>query len=244
MPKIVEVGFFNPRNPEEQYMVKERKVLEETLNELGVSCKHSPSKWPRDEYVFSNGTKLQSSEHGFYADGGYVLHNNNLTFVCNKVSETWNGEQTETIAERTEKLRNLYHNNIYMLPSPDPDMDDAICPHIDLMVLPISEKRIVFVDEIYLKRHQSYLTKTMGENKLRIIPVGDTRNQRYWPCNSLLISDKDNNRNQTVCITAAPENSSFFKTLKEYNILPVRIPFSNNCKEGGSINCATNVYEK
>jgi hypothetical protein len=240
---MAEIVFLGVKSPYENFpsgdkhiLDLERLVLRNTMESVGVPIVPVEVSWPRDYLVSHKGKVHLKKERGFYADGGYVLSRPNFTMICADVSRDWDGNDIDSIDVRTAKIKSMYGENAFVFAAPDPDMDPAICPHIDLMMLPIVERKILFVDAKYLSRHKVAIDQFSSRNSLEVRQVGDNYNKRSWPCNSFIY----NNGHDIYAFVEKEVPNDFTHTLADLGITVIRVPFINNCSTGGSVHCATN----
>ena len=154
MEKVL-VGRIDPKNEAENNILLERIMLLEALQNNGIDTVNVDCKWPRDYFVSHSGKMYKRKNYGFYADGGYILNNPEFTLACSDVS--FNEDMyIDTPEERYKLLQNLYGENVFILPPPDKSLNFNLSPHIDLVVLPIPEKKLLFVDFMYYRaNHES-----------------------------------------------------------------------------------------
>jgi hypothetical protein len=184
------------------------------------------------------GRKLHlSSKNRFYADGGYIVHRPEFTLACANVSFD-RGKTKHGSEERFKRLKRLYGNDIFILPSPDLGWNLNLSPHIDLVVLPIPEAGVIFVDKQYYNQnaHES-IDNLCTRFGLKLEIVDNDYARPSYPCNSLVVTKGTD----PLVITNSTGNEGFLRKLDDYCIEYLAVPFSNNCANGGSIHCATNA---
>src|SRR3989344_6444566 len=148
--KKVLVGKFEAENKVEEKMLLERRILLESLQSNGIDAVNIDCKWPRDSFISHSGKVYKRKNYGFYADGGYILNNLEFSLACSEVS--FNEDMyTDIPEERYKLLQNLYGENVFILPPPDKSLNFNLSPHIDLVVLPIPERKLLFVDFMYYR---------------------------------------------------------------------------------------------
>ena len=235
MDKVL-VGKFEAENKVEEKMLLERRILLEALQSNGIDAVNIDCKWPKDSFISHSGKVYKRKNYGFYADGGYVLNNDEFTLACSEVSFS-DDMYTDTPDERYKLLQNLYGKNIFILPPPDKSLNFNLSPHIDLVVLPILERKLLFVDFMYYRTNHESLGLLCDKYNLTLKIVPNDYSKPSYPCNSLLIR----NNGRISVVTNEINNKNFILTLRDYGLDIIDIPFEANCANGGSVHCATNT---
>lgn len=214
--------------------------LEERLNlicafeKAGIPFIKTSVEWPRDLFINFFGKVYTRGKYGLYADAGYIIPTPSITLVCSEVSVNEN-EQRDSPEERYKKLSGLY-GKVQILPPPERRLNKFISPHLDLVLLPIPEKEILFVDRTYYQKNKEEVDTATERCGLKVETVGQDYNSPSWPCNTYLV----NNGQEIIAFTNSEGNSQFIRRLSQLGIKVFGVPFSRNCAIGGSIKCATN----
>jgi hypothetical protein len=237
---LVLVGVFEPKDESEREMLEERVSLIAKLESHKVPFLAVDSIWPRDDFVFFNNKLLSRKIYGHYADGGYVRSYPQFTVACAGVSEDENSGKTDSTDDRLRKLRKLYGKNIQIIPDPNYTLNDELRPHSDMVIFPIPDKRLVYVDAIYYKENNDAIDNFSKRFNLGVRTVFNNYGVPSWPCNTLSIKDE----NRTINITNIVGNGDFIHQLEELGNKVISLPFMANCKRGGSVNCATNTIPR
>jgi hypothetical protein len=217
-------------------MMQERENLIRILDEAGIANKPVNVDWIRNYFVNKQGNILARKKYEFYADGGYILTNPKFTLACADVNIVDNKVIHNT--EERAKILNLLYKNCFILPSPDLTLNDSMSPHIDLVVLPIYEKNLLFVDSFYYNNlAKESINNLVNKYSLKLELLYNDYSCPSYPCNSLTLR----NGGDISIIACEKGNDAFFSKLKEYGIRRIPVPFSTNCAAGGSIHCATNL---
>jgi len=230
------VGIIEPTNSTQDKMVSEREQLLDILNQNSIPCRKVEHNWPRDLFVSFKGQILEERDHYRYADGGHIVVRPEFTLVCAEVGKLATFERDKP-EERYEKLLNLYGPNFHILPSPNTKLNNSMCPHIDLVVLPIPERGVLFADRRYVMDNRRVIPDLCDKLSLNLELVDNDYKNPSWPCNSVII----NNDGKLFAITNSDQNESFMSRLNAYGITPLAVPYSENCMQGGSIHCSTNT---
>lgn len=236
--EIVIVGMFEPRGKHQECALEERRKLIRNLIKLNVSQRRVKEMWPRDSFVYHEGSLHCQAFHGNYADGGFLLNFPSLIMCSDAISEdeAKTRNSSAILAYRQLKLWRLYRERAEVLPSPNLEKNPNIVPHIDYVVLPIPQKKVIFVDEDYFIRYEDDVSRFCDRRGFRFETVYNDYENPSWPCNSLVLETP-------MGLTAFVNSDSdgrFIHSLESYGIRVVGLPFSNNCRMGGGIHCATN----
>jgi hypothetical protein len=231
------VGVFEPKNNIEREMMHERRSLIEKLNETKVPCIAVHSIWPRDDFICHKSNVYFREKYGHYADGGYVRAYPDFTIACAGVSENEERGFADSPEQRIARLRSLYGPNIQIVPNPDYTLNDELRPHSDMVIFPITDKKIVFVDQIYLTAHRELIENFAQRYKLEIRGIKNDYDNPSWPCNTLSLR----NGAGLVNVTNQTHNEAFIGQLQSLGHKVIGVPFMNNCRKGGSVHCATNT---
>ena len=218
-------------------MLAERADLTNSLKQANIPFELTDTQWPRNSYVLFNGKRLDKEQLQLYADGGYILSHPRFTLACAEVSNPECLPKDDPNI-RYQKLQELYGKDIFILPSPDLSLNDHMSPHIDLVVLPIHQKKILFVDhKYYFEIAKKEVDRVIQETKYKLIILPSNYQIPSFPCNSLIVEDREG----LVAVTNSDRNRQFIDLLKAQGVKVIAVPFSANCSRGGSVHCATNL---
>lgn len=236
--EVVIVGMFKPKGKQEESALKERSNLVRDLTRAHVTHRQVAEMWPRDSFVYHEGFIHRQSQHGNYADGGYLLNFPGLVMCSAAISESEEETRdiTGVLAYRTLKLWRLYRERAEVLPPPKLNLNETLVPHIDYVVLPVPQKRVLFVDEDYFLENKEDVKKFCANKAYNLETVYNDYENPTWPCNSLVIETQ---KGLTAFINS-DSDGRFVHALERHGIIPIGIPFSTNCRLGGGIHCATN----
>mgnify|MGYP001578883935 FL=1 len=217
-----------PRNIDHEF-IDERENLVKILDKECFAAKKADVCWPRDCFVNHNGRILKENEHGAYADGGYVVDFPGFILASVVVSFHF-GDSPE---ERISKLKKIYPDSkIRILNAPywsTPDI--PYTAHIDLVVLPIPQRKLLIVDDIYLRNNKKEIEFLLEETGFQFETVPSCNGQ--FPCNSLVAEGRDN------LIVFGPPGLGV--VLPKYDIRYVELDMRKNFIDGGGVRCATNI---
>lgn len=235
--EILLVGAFRPLNNEEDDMMCEREQLLDILEENSIPYEKVDYPWPRDLFVSFKGKVLEDKHHGKYADGGFITVRPEFTLVCAEVSKKAAPFERDNPEKRHEKLLNLYGPNFYILPTPNVKLNDSMSPHIDLVVLPVPERGVLFADRRYTMDNRRAIFDICDKLSLNLELVDNDYKNPTWPCNSVIINDDG----KLFALTNSDQNEIFMSRLRAYGITPLAVSYSKNCEQGGSTFCSTNT---
>jgi len=235
--EILVIGIIKPVNHEEDDMMHERQQLLDLLEQNSIPYDKVEHPWPRDLFVSFNGKILEEKEHYRYADGGFVIVRPEFTLICDEVSKKAIISGRDKPEKRYEKLINLYGPNFHILPAPNVKLNEAMPPHIDLVILPIPERGVLFADRRYTMDNRRTITNLCNKLNLNLELVDHDYKNPSWPCNSVII----NNDGRLFAITNSDKNEHFISRLNSYGITSLATPYSANCQQGGGIFCSTNT---
>lgn len=234
MEKVL-IGTFDAKTAQDKLRLEERAELAKRLKENGIPYQIVQSEWPRDCFVNFNGRVYTRKDHGFYADGGYILPNRDLTFACSAVSQGENGE-IDSPELRFKKLKSLYRN-AQVMPAPNPLLNRFISPHIDLVLLPLMERGVLFADQNYFDENKQDIDGLPNRHGLRMELLAQDYTNPTWPCNTLILRRGE----EIIAVTNEHANSGLIPKLARLGVKVITTPFSHNCRVGGSVACATNT---
>jgi len=240
MKPILLIGLFEPSSSHahdvETEMLNERLNLIHKLEARQIKYVAVNEMWPRDTFVYHNGKISANRDFGHYADGGYLYAFSGFTVACSGISEDEKTGKIDTSNERLQKLRRLYGDHIDIMPPPNYELNDTLRPHVDMIMLPIPQKNVVFVDRAYYREHSGTVNLFCERHKFDLNLTDNDYQNPSWPCNTEIISAKDN----LIAITNSLSNRSFIDKLENIGIEAICVPFGYNCGQGGSVHCATN----
>lgn len=231
------VGMIEPSNKTVEAMMKERQGLLDLLARTSIPHRKVENIWPRDLFVSFKGEIYENEKQGRYADGGFIIVRDDFTLVCDKVSKGLVAYEEDDYHERFEKLTKLYGSNFHILPSPDIKLNQAMSPHIDLVLLPVPERKVLFADRRYNYDNPGVLRSLCRSLDFNLELVDHDYKNPSWPCNSVIV----NHNGKLFALTNSIGNEDFTSRLMDYGIAPLAVPFYANCKEGGSLHCSTNT---
>jgi hypothetical protein len=237
MKEIIILGKPNEDSAIGKQIIKERKQLIEKLEKNKIPFEIVNKKWPRDYFVNHLGNIYTKKQFENYGDGGFILNYPEFTLACSEVYKNEDGRSKHSVEKRHEILKELYGNNLQIFSSPDLRLNRELSPHIDMVLLPIPQRKVLFVDKNYYRSNKKDITRFCEKNSLKIELVINNYETPSWPCNSLLFGEDGD----LTAITNSNSEKSFNSRLKNYDIKIIDIPFMSNCFKGGSIHCATNT---
>ncbi len=241
---IVIVGTFQPTTREQETALNERAELMKQIIKMSVSQRRVREMWPRDTFVFHNGCIHKQSQHGNYADGGFLYTFDGLVMCSRAISDDTfhlgKEDACSSYAERRLKLWRLYHERADVLPSPNLKKNPNIVPHIDYVVLPVPQRNVLFVDEDYFLENEKDIRSFCSRRGFAIETVYNDYENPSWPCNSLVLQSSHG----LIAFVNQDSDGRFIYSLQHPGIKPIEIPFSTNCSLGGGIHCATNTVPR
>ena len=231
-PKEVEIA---------RQVIAERRELMRLLSDFGIPYKPVSVSWPRNSYVFHDNRIYTRKEHSYYADGGMILAYPNFTLASSDVSLFPRQKDPHSLGEVMNKLERLYGENVAVLPSPR-HVSAKYADHIgdiDLVLLPIPERGVLFVDESYDHGAQRSVDEVCERFNLKKQLVSQDGFRPCWPCNSFIFKTEN-----ISMIANSASGSDFLNRIRDLGIELITLPFSGNNYYNGSIRCATNSLPK
>jgi hypothetical protein len=218
------------RNLESQVM-REREKLVDAISQVTSKVCTAEVDWAKNYFVSSQNRIYSRKKHGFYADGGHIIPTQRVTFACANVKT-----EEQTPQQRYAKLTTMYGEHV-IVPEPG-EWHKSISPHIDLVLLPIPEHDLLFVDTKYYTLHKDCIDVIGKKYQFEICPLPQDYDKPQYPCNSLVIREDD-----SVFIIGNQHNE-FERQLQNKHLEHKLISFRTNALSGGSTACATNYCVK
>ncbi|MFH1637685.1 MAG: hypothetical protein ABIB71_04655 [Candidatus Woesearchaeota archaeon] len=206
---------------------KEDFKLLRLLEKLEYEVAECEEVWPRDHYAYHNNNYIRACDLDSLGEGGFYAYGRDYVII----SESAIGRRDDI-----ELLENFLKANVHTLDYFQENYNNCTkhWEHIDLTVLPIPQREIIFVDNRHYVQQKKRLHEIAEIEKQKLVPIVTA--SKKWPLNSLVLEKEG----EAIVIT----NSlckMFTETLKKHDIRTYTVRISKRPGYGGSIRCATNI---
>lgn len=200
------------------------KVLEKL--ECEVVEVHDP--WPRDHYAYHDNNYIREFDLDSLGEGGYYAYGKNYIIISEKAIAN---------KDDAELVSNFFGANVHILKPIKPLRKSSMIEwgHIDLTVLPVPQRDIIFVDKRHYVQQKKKLHEIAEMENQKLIPVYTV--SKNFPLNSLVLEKNG----EAVVITNSSFCRSFIKALAKEDIEVHSVKMYERPKKGGSIRCASNI---